>query len=84
MKIKKILVVFAVFGALIVSITSTIASWYIGPDGRFEFWLPSGSDYELLVTLPNQGALAQTVPVGDTDQQIDAMLTSMLQWEETP
>jgi len=26
----------AVFGALIVSITSTIASWYIGPDGRVE------------------------------------------------
>lgn len=26
----------ALFGALIVSITSTIASWYIGPDGRVE------------------------------------------------
>ena len=26
----------ALFGALIVSITSTIASWYIGPDGRIE------------------------------------------------
>ena len=26
----------AVFGAIIVSITSTIASWYIGPDGRIE------------------------------------------------
>ena len=26
----------AVFGALIVSITSTIASWYIGPDGKIE------------------------------------------------
>ena len=26
----------AILGALIVSITSTIASWYIGPDGRVE------------------------------------------------
>lgn len=26
----------ALFGALIVSFTSTIASWYIGPDGRVE------------------------------------------------
>ena len=26
----------AVLGALIVSITSTIASWYIGPDGKIE------------------------------------------------
>ena len=26
----------ALFGALIVSITSTIASWYIGPNGRVE------------------------------------------------
>ena len=26
----------AVFGAIIVSLTSTIASWYIGPDGRYE------------------------------------------------
>ena len=26
----------ALFGALIVSITSTIASWYIGPDGKIE------------------------------------------------
>ena len=26
----------ALFGALIVSITSTIASWYIGPDGKVE------------------------------------------------
>lgn len=26
----------ALFGAIIVSITSTIASWYIGPDGRYE------------------------------------------------
>ena len=26
----------ALFGALIVSITSTIASWYIGPDGQVE------------------------------------------------
>jgi putative membrane protein len=29
----------AVFGALIVSMTSTIASWYIGPDGRFEVFV---------------------------------------------
>ena len=26
----------AMFGAIIVSITSTIASWYIGPDGRVD------------------------------------------------
>ncbi|MEL7450875.1 MAG: phage holin family protein [Pseudomonadota bacterium] len=26
----------ALFGWLIVSITSTVASWYIGPDGRYE------------------------------------------------
>jgi len=26
----------ALFGAIIVSITSTLASWYIGPDGRYE------------------------------------------------
>ena len=26
----------AVFGALIVSLTSTLASWYIGPDGRYQ------------------------------------------------
>ncbi len=26
----------ALFGAIIVGITSTIASWYIGPDGRIE------------------------------------------------
>ena len=29
----------AVFGALIVSITSTIASWYIGPNGRYEVFV---------------------------------------------
>lgn len=29
----------AVFGALIVSITSTVASWYIGPDGRVEVYV---------------------------------------------
>ena len=29
----------AVFGAIIVSITSTIASWYIGPDGRYEVFV---------------------------------------------
>ena len=26
----------ALFGSLIVSITSTVASWYVGPKGRFE------------------------------------------------
>jgi len=26
----------ALFGAIILSITSTVASWYIGPDGRVE------------------------------------------------
>jgi len=26
----------AIFGALIVSITSTIASWYVGPQGQIE------------------------------------------------
>ena len=26
----------ALFGAIIVSVTSTLASWYIGPDGRYE------------------------------------------------
>jgi putative membrane protein len=29
----------AVFGAIIVSITSTIASWYIGPQGRYEVFV---------------------------------------------
>ena len=29
----------AVFGAIIVSITSTIASWYIGPAGRYEVFV---------------------------------------------
>lgn len=29
----------AIFGAIVVSITSTIASWYIGPDGRFEVFV---------------------------------------------
>jgi len=29
----------AFFGAIIVSITSTIASWYIGPDGRVEIFV---------------------------------------------
>ena len=29
----------AVFGALIVSITSTVAAWYIGPDGRLEVYV---------------------------------------------
>lgn len=26
----------AIFGAIIVSLTSTVASWFIGPDGRYE------------------------------------------------
>lgn len=26
----------AIFGSIVVSITSTIASWYIGPDGRID------------------------------------------------
>ena len=26
----------ALFGAVIVSLTSTLASWYIGPDGRYQ------------------------------------------------
>ena len=29
----------ALFGAIIVSMTSTIASWYIGPDGRYEVFV---------------------------------------------
>ena len=29
----------AMFGAVIVSITSTIASWYIGPSGRYEVFV---------------------------------------------
>lgn len=29
----------AVFGAIIVSITSTVASWYIGPDGRYQVFI---------------------------------------------
>lgn len=29
----------ALFGALTVSITSTIASWYIGPNGRIEVYV---------------------------------------------
>ena len=29
----------ALFGAIVVSNTSTIASWYIGPDGRFEIYV---------------------------------------------
>ncbi len=29
----------ALFGAVIVSITSTIASWYIGPDGRYDVFV---------------------------------------------
>ena len=26
----------AIFGSLVVSVTSTVASWYIGPDGRID------------------------------------------------
>ena len=29
----------AVFGAIIVSITSTVASWYIGPDGHYQVYV---------------------------------------------
>ncbi|MEJ2128841.1 MAG: phage holin family protein [Woeseiaceae bacterium] len=29
----------AIFGAIIVGITSTIASWYIGPNGRYEVYV---------------------------------------------
>ena len=29
----------ALFGSLIVSLTSTVASWYIGPDGRYEVYV---------------------------------------------
>lgn len=29
----------ALFGAIIVSLTSTIASWYIGPSGRYEVYV---------------------------------------------
>jgi putative membrane protein len=29
----------ALFGAIIVSLTSTIASWFIGPDGRYEIYV---------------------------------------------
>ena len=29
----------ALFGALIVSLTSTVASWCIGPDGRYEVYV---------------------------------------------
>ena len=29
----------ALFGAIIVSITSTVASWYIGPKGRYEVFV---------------------------------------------
>jgi len=29
----------AIFGAIVVSVTSTIASWYIGPDGRYEVYV---------------------------------------------
>jgi len=29
----------AIFGSIVVSITSTVASWYIGPDGRVEVYV---------------------------------------------
>ena len=29
----------ALLGSLVVSITSTVASWYIGPDGRFQVYV---------------------------------------------
>jgi putative membrane protein len=29
----------AVFGAIIVSISSTVASWFIGPSGRYEIFV---------------------------------------------
>ena len=29
----------AIFGSIIVSITSTVASWYIGPDGRYQVYV---------------------------------------------
>jgi len=29
----------ALFGAVVVGITSTVASWYIGPDGRYEVFV---------------------------------------------
>jgi putative membrane protein len=29
----------AVFGAIIVSLTSTVATWFIGPDGRYEVYV---------------------------------------------
>lgn len=29
----------ALFGAIIVSITCTVSSWYIGPDGRYEVFV---------------------------------------------
>ncbi|MDH3576353.1 MAG: phage holin family protein [Gammaproteobacteria bacterium] len=29
----------ALFGAIIVGVTSTVASWYIGPDGRYEVFV---------------------------------------------
>jgi putative membrane protein len=29
----------ALFGSLVVSITSTLASWYVGPDGRYEVFV---------------------------------------------
>ena len=29
----------AIFGSIIVSLTSTVASWYIGPDGKYEVYV---------------------------------------------
>ena len=31
----------ALFGALIVSLTSTVASWFVGPKGRYEIFIVS-------------------------------------------
>lgn len=35
----------ALFGALIVGLTSTLASWYIGPDGRYEVLIIERRDH---------------------------------------
>jgi uncharacterized membrane protein YvlD (DUF360 family) len=29
----------AILGSIVVSITSTISSWYIGPDGRYQVFV---------------------------------------------
>jgi len=35
----------ALFGAMIVGLTSTLASWYIGPDGRYEVLIIERRDH---------------------------------------